>query len=217
VLAPILPPGVVSQEHFGEPSGGPLFPAEEPAVAHAVDSRRREFATVRCLARVCLGRLGLPAAPIVPGAGGAPVWPSGVCGSLTHCDGYAGAALACADRVRAIGIDAEPDAPLPEGVLALIATPVEMDRLAGCPADEGSPCWDRLLFSAKEAVFKVWSPLTGEWLEPTDTGILLDPHRGTFTAHLPGDGLPVRGRPVRTLLGRWARDHGILQTAVVVR
>jgi len=26
------------------------------------------------------------------------------------------------------------------------------------------PSWDRLLFSAKESVYKAWFPLTGRWL-----------------------------------------------------
>ena len=57
------------------------------------------------------------------GAGGAPTWPAGVQGStdslrrLRHSRGRS------LYRISAIGIDAEPDAPLPDGVLDLIATP----------------------------------------------------------------------------------------------
>ena len=76
-------------------------------------------------------RLGYPQVPILPGVGGAPIWPVGVRGSMTHCTGYAAAAVAPRPRVFAIGIDAEPDAPLPDGVVDLVATPTEQDRLAG--------------------------------------------------------------------------------------
>ena len=31
-------------------------------------------------------------------------------------------------------------------------------------ARESRVCWDRLLFSAKEAVYKAWFPLAGRWL-----------------------------------------------------
>ncbi len=217
MLAAILPGGVVSRECFGEPRLGRLLPEEESAVVHAVATRRREYAAVRGLARLCLDRLGLPPTPILPGPGGAPVWPAGVRGSMTHCQGYAGTALGPADRLLAIGIDAEPDEPLPSGVLDLIAVPAEQDDLARCPAGSGAPHWDRLLFSAKEAVFKALFPLTGEWLEPTETVVRLDPASGTFTVEPPPGRVLVGGRPVPLGPGRWTRDRGILQTAFVVR
>jgi hypothetical protein len=84
---------------------------------------------------------------------------------MTHCSGYAAAAVGRLQRISAIGIDAEPDAPLPDGVLDLVATPAERDRLAMTQHEPDSPNWDRLLFSAKEAVYKAWFPLVGEWLE----------------------------------------------------
>ena len=89
----ILPAGVESEECFGEPPGGVLFPEEEKVIAHAVAARRRDYATVRSCARACLERLGYPPVPILPGVGGAPTWPAGVQGSMTHCAGYAAAAV----------------------------------------------------------------------------------------------------------------------------
>ena len=112
-------------------------------------------------------------------------------------------------RICAIGIDAEPDAPLPDGVLDLVATPAERDRLAATQPEPDGPNWDRLLFSAKEAVYKAWFPLVGEWLDHQQAEISFDPHDRTFTAQLSHDGLIVNGRQVRRLHGRWiqrARD-----------
>ena len=82
--------------------------------------------------------------------------------------------------------------------------------------ESGSPNWDRLLFSAKEAVYKAWFPLVGEWLDHQQAAIILDPQDGTFTALLLRDGLIVNGRQVRRLHGRWIQDCGILLTAVVL-
>jgi 4'-phosphopantetheinyl transferase EntD len=212
----ILPADVESQECFDEASGGVLFPEEEKIIAHAVESRRRQYAAVRCCARACLARLGYARVPILPGVGGAPTWPAGVLGSMTHCAGYAAAAVGPLSRISAIGIDAEPDAPLPEGVLDLVATPAERDRLAVTQLEPDSPNWDRLLFSAKEAVYKAWFPLTGEWLDHEEVEILFDPQDGTFAALLSRDGLIVHGRQVRCLHGRWVRKRGILLTAVVL-
>ena len=216
MLEQILPAGVESEERFGAASGGVLFPEEEKIIAHAVESRRREYAAVRSCARACLGRLGYQRVPILPGLGGAPTWPAGVLGSMTHCAGYAAAAVGSDRRISAIGIDAEPDAPLPDGVVDLVATPAEQDRLAATQSVPDSPNWDRLLFSAKEAVYKTWFPLVGEWLDHQEAEIRFRAHDATFTALLSHDGLIVNGRPVSCLHGRWMRERGILVTAVVV-
>jgi 4'-phosphopantetheinyl transferase EntD len=216
MLELIVPADVESEECFGEGPGGVLFPEEEKTIAHAVESRRRQYAAVRSCARACLARLGYAWVPILPGVGGAPTWPAGVLGSMTHCAGYAAAAVGRLSRISAIGIDAEPDAPLPEGVLDLVATPSERDRLAATQPEPHGPNWDRLLFSAKEAVYKAWFPLTGEWLDHEEVEIVFGPIEGTFAALLPQAGLIVHGRQVRCLHGRWARKRGILVTAVVL-
>jgi 4'-phosphopantetheinyl transferase EntD len=216
MLGLILPAGVESEERFGEAPGGVLLAEEEKIIAHAVRARRREYATVRSCARACLGRLGYPEVPILPGVGGAPSWPAGVQGSMTHCAGYVAAAVGPIPRISAIGIDAEPDAPLPDGVLDLVATAAEQDHLAMIQPQPGSPNWDRLLFSAKESVYKAWFPLVGEWLDHQQAEILINPHDQTFEAQLSRDGLILGGRQIRHLHGRWTRNQGILVTAVVL-
>jgi len=216
MLGMILPADVESEECFGEASGGALFPEEEKIIARAVETRRREYAVVRSCARTCLRRLGYPQVPILRGAGGEPKWPAGVHGSMTHCAGYAAAAVGPLPRISAIGIDAEPDAPLPDGVLDLVTTSAERNRLAVADLEPDSPNWDRLLFSAKEAVYKAWFPLVGEWLDHQEAEIVIDPQDGTFAAMLASDALIINGRQVRRLDGRWVRKRGILVTAVVL-
>jgi 4'-phosphopantetheinyl transferase EntD len=215
-LAGILPAWVEFQEHFGEPPGGALFPEERRVVTRAIEARTREFATVRACARVCLSRLGHPPVPILPGPTGAPVWPHGVRGSMTHCEGYAAAAVGLSPPVHAVGIDAEPDAPLPDGVLDVVATPAELALIHGIAALEEGPCWDRLLFSAKESVYKTWCPVMGTWLDPQESEIVFHPGCATFTAVLSRPCTPAGGRPVARLEGRWARQQGLLLTALVL-
>ena len=216
MLETILPADVESEERFGESPNDRLFPEEQAIVAHAVEARQREYAAVRSCARVCLGRLGYPRVPILPGLGGAPTWPAGVQGSMTHCTGYAAAAIGRLPRISAIGIDAEPDAPLSDGVVDLVATAAEQQRLAVTEPEPDSPNWDRLLFSAKEAVYKAWFPLVGEWLDHQEAEIHFHPQEASFTALLSRDGLIVNGRQVHRLHGRWIRERGILLTAVVL-
>jgi 4'-phosphopantetheinyl transferase EntD len=209
MLSRLMPPQLAIAEVFGDIGDAPLFAEEAEVVACAVDKRRREFATGRACARRALRRLGLPPGPILPGARGAPIWPHGVVGSLTHCDGYCAAALGFGKDVRAIGIDAEPDAPLPDGVLEVIALRPEAATVREL-ADAGpGPSWDRLLFSAKESVYKAWFPPTHRWLDFAGAQIEFD-RSGGFTARLLVPG------PVERFTGRWIAARGLLVTAVTV-
>jgi 4'-phosphopantetheinyl transferase EntD len=211
VIEQLLPPSVVAVEAFGDSPGVTLSPAEEAVVAQAVDRRRQEFVTVRLCARTALAQLGVPPVPVLPGEDGAPVWPAGVVGSMTHCPGYRAAAVAHDTEVRAIGVDAEPNQPLPAGVLELISLPEERAELPGLHQQRSDMCWDRLLFSAKESIYKAWFPLTRRWLDFTAARVAFDPPAGTFTARL-----LTTGPPVAEVRGRWLVDAGLILAATVV-
>ena len=153
------------------------------------------------------------------GKSGAPQWPKGVVGSLTHCDGYRGAVLGYALQVRSVGIDAEPHGPLPDGVLDAVSLQSERDWLATTDSDMH---WDRLLFCAKEATYKAWEPLTGRWLgfedayitfERTSTGSDLS---GTFHSDLLVPGHTESGAPLSSFDGRWLIADGLIVTAIAV-
>jgi 4'-phosphopantetheinyl transferase EntD len=211
VIGEILPPAVAVGEAFGDDLEARLFPAEEEVIARAVDKRRREFITGRACARAALARLGLPAAPIPRGERGAPQWPAGVVGSITHCAGYRASAAAWRRDVRTIGLDAEPHAPLPPQVLDTVASAAEQARLAELAAAVPAVHWDRLLFSAKESVYKAWFPVTGQWLGFGDAAIDFGPERGQFSARILLDDPPVAG-----FEGRWLVEDGLLATAIAV-
>jgi 4'-phosphopantetheinyl transferase EntD len=216
MIEEILPPEVASAEAFDDPPGVTLYPEEEAVVARSVDKRRREFTTARACARRAMGTLGLPPAPIVPGERGAPIWPPGVVGSMTHCDGYRASAVALARRVRSVGLDAEPNGALPDGVLDVIATPAERDWLKEVTGEFPGVSWDRLLFSAKESVYKAWFPLTGRWLDFEEAIVTPDPRTGRFAARLCVPGPVVDGRPLTGFAGRWLVRHGLVATAITV-
>jgi enterobactin synthetase component D / holo-[acyl-carrier protein] synthase len=211
VIGEILPPAVAVGEAFSDDEPAALFPVEEEAIARAVAKRRREFATGRACARVALARLGLPPAAIPRGERGDPQWPSGVVGSITHCAGYRAGAVAWRRDVQAIGLDAEPHGPLPNGVLNTVASPAEQARLAELAAADARVHWDRLLFSAKESVYKAWFPLTGQWLGFDGAAIDFDPGSGQFTARILLDDPPIKG-----FEGRWRVEGGLLATAIAV-
>ena len=184
-LIPVLPAGpAATAASYPEAIEAGLFPEEREHIAHAVAKRRVEFAAVRRCARRALRELGYPPVPILPGEQREPRWPEGVVGSMTHCAGYCAAAVARSGEVSALGIDAEVHAPLPEGVLDLISLESERALLAELTDRvPGAVHWDRVLFSAKESVYKAWFPLTRRWLgfEQADIELRLD---GTFEARL---------------------------------
>jgi 4'-phosphopantetheinyl transferase EntD len=205
VIADILPAAVTSAESTGpqpQPGAG-LFPAEEALVRTAGPRRQAEFTAGRACARAALAALGLPAAPVLAGRAGEPCWPAGVTGSITHCAGYRACAAARLADVAALGIDAEPDAGLPAGLIESVADGDERAWLARQAASAPAVCWDRLLFSAKEAVGKLWYPLTGHWPEPRQLAVFPDP-AGTFDAQVAGS----------RLTGRWLARGGLIVTAV---
>ena len=216
MLEQILPPPVAAVEAFGDDHAAVLLPEEEAVVAGAVPGRRAEFATARACARAALARLDEPSAPIPSGFRGAPRWPEGLVGSITHCDGYRAAAVARLHDVVALGLDAEPDEELPAGVLDVIALEGERAHLAELFAAEPAIRWDRLLFSAKESVYKAWFPLTRRWLDFKSAQITIDPLHGRFTARLLVPGPVVARTPLTLLHGRWLADRGMVVTAIVV-
>jgi 4'-phosphopantetheinyl transferase EntD len=207
MITEVLPVGLTGWAERFDDAPSDLFPQEEALVARAVEKRRREFTTGRWCARRALAELGVARAPILVGERGAPGWPPGIVGSITHCPGYAAAVVGRSDRVATIGIDAEPDEPLPDGVLEEISLPAERDRLARL--EPGGVSWERLLFCVKEAVYKAWFPLARRWLEFTEADAELRPD-GSFTVRLLVDG------PVSGFRGRWRAENNLLVAAIVM-
>jgi len=215
VIEKILPARVACADAFADPLDVVLFPQEEALVAGAVAKRRREFTTARSCARSALAALGVEPAPILAGERGAPQWPPGFAGSITHCPGYRAAAVARAYDALTIGIDAEPHQMLPDGILDMISLPAERARLRGLAFTAPDTRWDRLLFSAKESVYKAWFPLARRWLGFQDADITIDPVAGIFTVQLLIAAPAVDGSPLTRFSGRWLVSNGLILTSVV--
>lgn len=216
MIEAILPATVIAVEAREDAADIVLFAAEEIAVGQAVEKRRREFTTARACVRAALSQLGLPAAAITNGARGEPLWPTGVVGSITHCDGYRACAIARSTEMASIGIDAEPHAALPEGVLGELATAQELRWLTRRSRAFPDVHWDRLLFSAKESVYKAWFPLVKRWLGFEDAAISFDASAATFTAQLLVAAPEVEGRPLPAFSGRWLIRDGLVLTAIAL-
>jgi 4'-phosphopantetheinyl transferase EntD len=216
MIEELLPAGVAAVDTREERLDIELFPEERAALGRAVEKRRREFVTARACARQALAQLGLAPSPIANGERGAPIWPAGVVGSITHCAGYRACAVAPAELFLGVGIDAEPNAPLPDGVLSEIARAEERPRLVDLAHAQPAVSWDRLLFSAKEAVYKVWFPLARCWLGFEDASLAFDPLAHTFEVRLLKPWPDVRGRLPPTFEGRWLAREGLVLAAITL-
>ena len=132
-----------------------LYPAESAAMTRAVPRRVAEFTAGRAAARMALSQLGVAAVAIPMGSDRAPVWPSGLCGSISHMDGLCIAVAAREGNIAALGIDVESAAALDADLMPSIATSLELRRMGGAPSLAA-----KRLFSAKEAAYKAQYPLS---------------------------------------------------------
>ncbi len=150
-----------------------LMPDEARALSRVVVKRRRAAGAARVVARQLLFRIGHVGCSLPNAPSGAPVWPAGVVGSLAHDPDVAVAAVATVDRIAALGIDVEPAEELPPDLIDIVATPKER------PGADGQLYHGRLLFAAKEAVYKAVYPLDGIFLEHHDVQIDFAERKGT--------------------------------------
>lgn len=181
----------------------PIVTAEERAeIEHAVPSRRQEYLTGRSLARLLLRPLGYPDEPLLKGDEGRPLWPAGVVGSISHCDGLCVVAIACRADVSGLGIDVEPHRPLETELWPEICTDGELELVS-----DGVEVLH--LFCAKEAVYKALSDGLLRRLEFHDVEVEWGEH-GRFWARVPRDlfrqgaaqqSSPLGGRIIA--IGRW--------------
>jgi 4'-phosphopantetheinyl transferase EntD len=148
-----------------------LRPAEMSAFAGSVPSVRRASGAARIVARRLLAQLGHADWPLPKTASGAPNWPAGIVGSLSHDADLAVAAIAMRGAFRTLGIDVEPAEALAPDLLDIVATPQERAAI------EHDPYGGRLLFAAKEAVYKAVHPLDRTFLDHHDVEVdLLHQH-----------------------------------------
>lgn len=202
------------------------FPAELTALGDAGPHRRQEFARARICAHAAVAALGFPAEPILFGRQREPRWPTGLVGSLTHCPGYRAAVAARETGVLTVGLDAEPDRPLPAELRRVAFS--DIDRAGSGPMTRNGS-FDRVAFSARESVFKAWFQVTGRWLDFADATVMLRPDGpagGDFTATIRPDvaGVQewVQASGTTVLAGRFRREAaggapGLVLTAVTVR
>jgi 4'-phosphopantetheinyl transferase EntD len=172
--------GALADEHLAIPA------ADRAHVDRAVPRRRAEFIAGRWCAHQALRAISMPAAALPTGRLGAPCWPVGAVGSITHDAGYCVAVAGPAASVTGIGIDWCDDTRL--AGLSELAEQVVADAERGAFAQASSAARHlQRLFCAKEAVVKACSASVGQF-DAVQAG------SGAFSAHIAGHAFVVRGR-----------------------
>ncbi len=214
LLNVFLQPGVVVQEATLQEGGEPPYPEEVRMATGCVEKRRREIAASRICARRALAGLGIEDFPVLARSDRSPIWPAGVVGSITHTDGgkhgYCGVAVADRRVALGLGIDAEPNQPLPGEIWPMVLDEAEQEAVLRCD-EPGKRA--RLIFSAKEATYKALYQVTGQFLDFSDVHVDVLPSQSVFLARLIGE-RNSPGSPLGVLPGRFVTDEELVVTGV---
>lgn len=203
----LLGPNIETEEVDPHSVQGALLKAEHEAIAGAAQTRVEQFTAGRVCSRIALGRFGVATTtPIPRGEDRAPIWPRGFVGSISHTDSWCGAAVARVEDIRSVGIDLEPATPLKESLWRRVCTAKERDWLHGLHAPGLT---GKVVFSAKEAVYKCQYPITGKFLGFHAVEIELGD--GSFEAVFQQEAGEFRPRDVMS--GRFLVEEGLVATA----
>jgi 4'-phosphopantetheinyl transferase EntD len=213
LMSRILPSTVSVSEQIGT-LAGVLLKEEADDLGDAVLARKTEFAAGRTCARTALEFLGFAATPLLRGSSREPLWPAGVVGSITHCEGYCAAAVARCEDLLSLGIDAEENKLLPGGIIETVAREEELHWLQSILFS--GLYLDRLLFSIKESVYKTCYPLTKSWIGFEDVRVAIDLANCTFQAQLLQKSPLICRLGISSLAGQYLVSDGYILTAVTV-
>jgi 4'-phosphopantetheinyl transferase EntD len=182
---------------------------EAALVADARESRRREFATGRVLARRLLDAVSVVGFELLRDDDRVPIWPSEIVGCISHTRNLCVVAVARTSVCDGIGLDVELDEPVKAGIEDRVCTPTEVGWLDRGPAsDRGHR--GRMIFSIKEAVYKAFFPAQREPWRFQDVEVRVDLEAGEFTAN------PPEKSGVREVEGRLLRRAGWIISGLTI-
>ncbi|MEW8026659.1 MAG: 4'-phosphopantetheinyl transferase superfamily protein [Candidatus Thiodiazotropha sp.] len=153
-LSPLFPSNVVIVNATGVMWETPVHAEEERLIQGSITKRQRQFRAGRNAAHAALERLDAPYGPLLRGEKRQPIWPRGYVGSISHCDDSCIAVCALNGEIAGLGVDVEPLKPLKPGIARYVDTEDEkafMRHHGDLPR--------RLIFSAKESLYKCYYPL----------------------------------------------------------
>jgi 4'-phosphopantetheinyl transferase EntD len=136
-------------------AGEELMTVERVQTREMSAARLREFSAGRAVARRALALLHEPANSGIPiGAGGEPVWPTGISGSVSHTATHAVALVARSARHASVGVDLDDRRMIGDAAAADLMTDQEIEAVLAQGWTIDHAIAQNIVFLAKEAVFK---------------------------------------------------------------
>ena len=153
-----------------------LHPAEENHFSQLSSvSRKEHYRSGRICAGEVLSKLGTIGQPVLRDPQTRePLWPEGISGAITHSGNWAAAAAGKTSDVLGIGIDLEDlERQVDSRISRHVCIPEEQKWLQECGEDFLEQNL-KIIFSAKESIFKAFFPYTRTYLHFHDARILME-------------------------------------------
>ena len=161
-----------------------LLLSEEHAVAESFGSQKRrdEFTLGRICAHRALSRFGLESVPILRNSETRePCWPNSVWGSITHSAGFAAVAVGLKKEINGIGIDLESfSSSLDIKISRHVCVASELKWLESLEIRQARRAL-RIIFSAKESIFKCLYPRTKTYFSFKDAEVYVNDDENKFS------------------------------------
>jgi len=199
-------------------SNSPYVHEEEvQEIRNATNSRILEFLSGRNCAHLAIKKLGdKNHQAILRGKNHEPLWPNNIVGSITHCKGYYAAMVSYEKDNTGIGIDAELNTKLPIKIIATTQTKNEIVRNKALLNITGNICINKLIFSAKESVFKFIYPFIKCYINFKDVEIVLDFNAKSFSVLFLTPNL-IEKFDTSTFIGRFKYNKKHIVTCIYQR
>ena len=191
---------------------------EEQAIVESFGSKKRraEFILGRICAHRALSRFGLESEPILRNPESRePCWPDSIWGSITHSSGFAAVAVGLKKEIKGIGIDLESvSRSLDFKIRKHVCVDSELEWLESLPDKQANRAL-RIIFSAKESIFKCFYPGTKTYLSFKDAEISVNEteKKFSFTIFKSFPGIIQQGHPLH---GQYTEMDKMLLTSVYI-
>jgi len=160
------------------------IPSEEERIVDSFDSSKRksEFILGRQVAHLALKRFALESIPILRNhKTREPCWPKSVYGSITHSGNLAAAAVGLTKDISGIGIDLENlSRKIDFKISRHICVNDELKWLEKFNPEQANLNL-RIIFSAKESIFKCFFPVSRKYIHFNDVKVIINEKKSGFS------------------------------------
>ena len=195
----------------------PLLPEETEFLATLSSSNRRaEFSLGRYCAHRALSDFKLESEPILRNTDTRePCWPESVRGSITHSDGFAAAAVGLDKDISGVGIDMENlSRSVNFNISRHVCVETERKYLESLSPEQASHKL-RIIFSAKESIFKCLFPISQTYLYFKDATVTIDEKNSGFSFILSRACAGITPEGFQHS-GKYAIEENLLLTAIYI-